>query len=191
MTATVQRHGRYTLFETPRDNRILLLGGDLTFAWIRGDQGELLVLSDEQHENARTLQEGEYYLVDFHADPSFTDVPHLFLERDGQFQGVILPNGVPTHDDTQKRVVDTGKTVERQELERYLAGETRGELSEPSVIDTTERQLPIPDYDELSVRGAKPRLDALSPDELRRLRSYEAENKKRKTLIHEIDRRLR
>lgn len=54
-----------------------------------------------------------------------------------------------------------------------------------------DRELPIPDYDELSVRGAKVRLDALNPDELRTLRAYEAENKKRKTLIHEIDRRLR
>jgi hypothetical protein len=41
------------------------------------------------------------------------------------------------------------------------------------------------------VRGAKPRLDALTTDELRRLRDYEAENKKRKTLIHEIERRMR
>jgi hypothetical protein len=56
---------------------------------------------------------------------------------------------------------------------------------------TSDRELPIPDYDELSVRGAKVRLDALTADELRRLREYEAGNKKRKTLIHEIDRRLR
>jgi hypothetical protein len=55
----------------------------------------------------------------------------------------------------------------------------------------SDRELPIPDFNELSVRGAKVRLDALNADELRRLRAYEAENKQRKTLIHEIDRRLR
>jgi hypothetical protein len=191
MTAMVQRHGRYTLFETTRDNRILILGGDLTVVWVRGEQGEILALSDEQHDNARTIQEGEYYLVDFRADPSFTDVPHLFLETDGQFHELILPNGLPTHDDTQKRVVATEKTVEREELERNLVGSTRSETPEAAVIDTADRELPIPDYDELSVRGAKPRLDALTPDELRRLKAYEAVNKQRKTLIHEIERRLK
>lgn len=191
MTATVQRHGRYALFETPRENRILTLGSDLWFAWVKGDQGDILVRSDEDHERARTLQEGEYYLVDFQADPSFTDVPHLFLERDDHFQELILPNGLPTPDDTQRRVVETEKTMERDELERNLAGSTRPEISEEGVTISSDRELPIPDFDELSVRGAKPRLDDLNADELRRLRSYEAENKKRKTLIHEIDRRLR
>lgn len=198
MTATVQRHGRYTLFETSRENRILSLGDELWFAWIKGQQGEILVSSDAKHEREQTIQQGEYYLVDFENDASFTDVPHLFLEREGEFQEVILPNGLPDGGDNQKRVVATEKTIDREELERHLAaavastksgearttegGETRA---------TGDRELPIPDFDELSVRGAKPRLDALNADELRRLRDYEAENKRRKTLIHEIDRRLR
>ena len=191
MTATVQRHGRYALFETPSENRILTLGSDLWFAWVKGDQGVILVRSDEDHERAQTIQEGEYYLVDFQADPSFTDVPHLFLERDDHFQELILPNGLPTQDDTQRRVVETEKTMERDELERNLAGSTRPETSEERVTTSLDRELPIPDFDELSVRGAKPRLDDLNADELRLLRAYEAENKKRKTLIPEIDRRLR
>lgn len=191
MTATVQRHGRYTLFDTPRENRILTLGNDLWFAWVKGEQGDLLVRSDDDHERARTIQEGEYYLVDFQADPSFTDVPHLFLEHDDRFQELILPNGLPTPDDTQRRVVETAKTLDRDELERNLAGSTRPESGGERVTTGSDRELPIPDFDELSVRGAKPRLDDLNPDQLRRLRDYEAENKKRKTLIHEIERRLR
>ena len=59
MTATVQRHGRYALFETPRENRILTLGSDLWFAWVKGDQGDLLVRSDEDHERARTIVSGD------------------------------------------------------------------------------------------------------------------------------------
>jgi hypothetical protein len=191
MTVTVQRHGRYELFETPRENRILSLGSDLWFAWVTGEQGEILVRSDEDHERARVIQEGEFYLVDVQADPSFTDVPHLFLEREGRFQEIILPNGLPTDDDPQRRVVQTEKSIGRDELERHLAARIRGESSDASGIGTGDRQLPIPDFDELSVRGAKPRLDALSTEELRRLRDYEAENKKRKTLIHEIERRMR
>jgi len=191
MTVTVQRNGRYELFETTRDNRILTLGNDLWFAWVKGEQGEILVRSDADHERARTIQEGEFYLVDFQSDPSFTDVPHLFLERDGRFQEIILPNGLPTHDDSQKRVVPTQKTVNRDELERHLIASIRGDSLEAPVIATGDRQLPIPDFDDLSLRDAKPRLAALSTDELRRLRDYEAENKKRKTLIHEIERRMR
>jgi len=190
MTATVQRHGRYTLFETPRDNRILTLGGDLWFAWVGGQQGEILVRSSADHERDRTIQEGEFYLVDFEGDASFTDVPHLFLERNGEFQEVILPNGLPEDADTQKKVVGTEKTISREELERHLAS-TSQVLTEETTPTGADRELPIPDFNELSVRGAKVRLDALSPDELRQLRSYEAQNKQRKTLIHEIDRRLR
>lgn len=191
MTATVQRHGRYTLFETPRENRILSLGTDLWFAWVTGNQGELLVRSNADHERQRTLQEGEYYLVDFKDDESFTDVPHLFLEHDDEFQEIILPNGLPTDDDAQKRVVGTERTISRGELERQLATSTGAVDSSEQSTTGFDRELPIPDYDELSVRGAKVRLDALNADELRRIRAHEEENKKRKTLIHEIDRRLR
>lgn len=191
MTVTVRRHGQYTMFETPTGTRILALGSDLWFAWVTGDQGELLVRSDAGHEQDRTVQEGEYYLVDVQNDPSFTDVPHLFLEREGKFQEIILPNGLPTDDDIQKRVVATDKTITREKLEGDLAISTGAATAEPGASSTGDRELPIADYDELSVRGAKVRLDALNADELRRLRSYELEHKQRKTLVHEIDRRLR
>lgn len=191
MTATVQRRGRYTLFETPRQNRILSLGDGLWFAWVQGEQGEILVRSDSDHERDQTVQQGEYYLVEFKDDASFTDVPHLFLERDGEFQELILPNGLPTDDDTQKRVVGTDKSISREELERHIGAGGPYAADNAPRANSGDRELPIPDFDELSVRGAKPRLDALNADELRRLREYEAENKRRKTLIHEIDRRLR
>lgn len=191
MTAIVQRQGRYTLFETPRQNRILVLGDTQWFAWVGGEQGEILVRSDADHERDRTIQEGEFYLVNFEDDPDFTDVPHLFLEQGGAFQEVILPNGLPTDDDPQKRVVGTEKTVDALKLRSHI-GATPMERGEPvTPAATSDRELPIPDYDELSVRGAKVRLDELNPDQLRRLRMYEAANKQRKTLIHEIDRRLR
>src|SRR5688500_1364424 len=180
MTATVQRHGRYTLFETPNENRILTLGNDLWFAWVKGEQGDILVRSDEDHDRARTIREGEYYLVDFQADPSFTDVPHLFLERDDHFQELILPNGLPTQDDRQRRVVETEKTMDRDELERNLAGSTRPETSEERITTSEERiltgsdrELPIPDYDEL--RSEERRVGK----ECRRRREAEQQKKRR------------
>ena len=190
MTTTVQRQGRYTLFETPQQNRILVLGDNQWFAWVGGQQGELLVRSDPDHERERTLQEGQFYLVRFEDDPDFTDVPHLFLERDGAFQEVILPNGLPTDDDPQKRVVGTDKTIDSLKLQSHIGGTM--ERGAPAAGATTgDRELPIPDFPELSVRGARIRLDDLNSEQLRLLRMYEAANKQRKTLIHEIDRRLR
>lgn len=189
MTATIQRQGRYTLFETPNQNRILSLGNDLWFAWVGGQQGELLVRSDSEHERERTIQEGEYFLVQFENDPNFTDVPHLFLGRSGGFTEVILPNGLPTDDDTQKRVVGTEKTVDAEVLRHHLG--LGAPPAETPARQSSDRELPIPDYDDLSVRGAKVRLDALNEDQLRTLRDYEAQNKKRKTLIHEMERRMR
>ena len=115
-----------------------------------------------------------------------------FLEKNGEFVEVILPNGLPTDNDSQKRVVGTEKTISRDKLTRHVSTtDTSGESLAAERRGSFDQELPIPDYDELSVRGAKVRLDALSPDELRRLRSYEEQNKMRKTLIHEIDRRLR
>lgn len=192
MTATVQRRGRYTLFATPRQNRILVLGKDQWFAWVGGQQGDILVRSNEDHERDRTIQEGEFYLVDFEGDPDFTDVPHLFLERAGEFVEVILPNGLPTDDDAQKRVVGTEKTIDSATLKRHLSGNDAEHPLEQAAEGTVhDRELPIPDFDDLSVRRAKVRLDELNTDELRRLRDYEAANKRRKTLIHEIERRMK
>ncbi len=197
MTASVQRHGRYQLFETPRQNRILVLNDDLWYAWVEGQQGELLVRSDSDHESRGVIREGEFYLVDFTDDPGFTDVPHLFLERDGGFQEVILPNGLPTDDDNQKRVVGTDKSIPREDLEQALGTDGRdasnrsGEHGREAKPGGGELALAIPGFDELSIRGARPHLDDLSDDELRALRSYEEDHKRRKTLLHEIDRRLR
>lgn len=85
----------------------------------------------------------------------------------------------------------TESTIGREVIEPSLEQSTASPGVDEDRRTATDRELPIPDYDELSVRGAKVRLDALNPEELRTLRAYEAENKKRKTLIHEIDRRLR
>jgi hypothetical protein len=114
----------------------------------------------------------------------------MTAEHDDEFQETILPNGLPTDDDAQKRAVGKDETIERDELERELATST-GATDSGERSTGSDRELPIPDYDELSVRGAKVRLDALSAEQLRRIRAHEEENKKRKTLIHEIDRRLR
>ncbi len=120
MPAEVRDQGGYELFETTGGHRILVLNGERWFAWVEGQQGEIFVHSDSDHKKDHTIQEGEFYLVDFEGDPNYQDNPHLFLQRDDSFQELIVPNGLPTKQDHQKKVVGTDKTVPQNELTDYL-----------------------------------------------------------------------
>ena len=120
MTVKIEDKGHYELFETTRGHRILVLNGERWFAWVEGQQGEILVHSDSDHEKDHTIQEGEFYLADFESSSKFQDNPHLFLQKGNRFEEAILPNGLPTEGDHQKKIVDTDETVSYDELTGYL-----------------------------------------------------------------------
>lgn len=120
MPVKIRDEGNYELFETTHDNRILALNDKRWFAWVEGQAGELLVQSDSDHKKKRTVQKGRFYAVDFQDDPKYKDMPHLFLEKDGKYQEAVIPNGLPTGSDHQKKVVMTGDSLEREKLEDYL-----------------------------------------------------------------------
>jgi hypothetical protein len=54
-----------------------------------------------------------------------------------------------------------------------------------------DAQFPIEGYDELTVEEVSARLDALSTEELRKVRDYEEHTKKRETILEQLDRRIR
>ncbi len=120
MAVKIEDRGRYELFKTTRGHRILVLNDERWFAWVEGQRGEILVRSDPDHEKDHTIQEGEFYLVDFEDDPNYQDNPHLFLQKGDRFEEMIVPNGLPTDEDHQKRIVGAGKTVPQDELTSYL-----------------------------------------------------------------------
>jgi hypothetical protein len=79
--------------------------------------------------------------------------------------------------------------------ERGATGEAQG----PSTTTTTTEappeeqaaaELPLEDYDLLTVEQISQRLDDLSAEALRQLRAYEAENKSRSTLLQRLDERI-
>ena len=77
------------------------------------------------------------------------------------------------------------------DLERMLGsrgdtGETDGDAGDGSTPN-----LPIAGYDELSAPQVQERLDGLTPAELRKLRDYEQRHANRKTVLDQIERRLR
>ncbi len=54
----------------------------------------------------------------------------------------------------------------------------------------TEREVPLPGFNEMTVEQAERRLRRLSPEKLRRVRAYELAGKKRETVLAAIDRLL-
>jgi hypothetical protein len=54
-----------------------------------------------------------------------------------------------------------------------------------------DAQFPIEGYDELTVEEVSARLDALSTEDLRKVRDYEERNKNRETVLEQLDRRIR
>jgi hypothetical protein len=120
MSVDVRQQGRYELFETTHHHRILSLDRKRWYAWVEGQAGEILVRSDSDHKKARTLSKGRYHFVMFDDDPKFKDMPHLFLEDGGRYRELMVPNGLPNDRDYQKKVVDTGSTLSKRELEQYL-----------------------------------------------------------------------
>src|SRR5215207_259330 len=86
MSVKVEDKGHYELFETTNGNHILVLNGERWFAWVEGQQGEILVHTDSDHEKDHTIQEGEFYLADFEDDPNYQDNPHLFLQKEDRFE---------------------------------------------------------------------------------------------------------
>ncbi|MFB6351574.1 MAG: DUF2795 domain-containing protein [Bradymonadaceae bacterium] len=121
MGLNYKRDGNYELFETTKGHRILVLDETDWAAWVEGQAGEILVATDEDHEKQRTIDEGSYRLIDFENDPKFKDMPHLFLATDGSYRELMLPNGWPDEKDRQKKVIETDKTMTRDELDEYLA----------------------------------------------------------------------
>ncbi len=120
MSVDVKDKGNYELFKTTHGHRILVLNDERWFAWVEGQKGEILVLSDSNHEKDRTVQKGEFYLADFEDDPKFQDNPHLFLQKGDSFQELIVPNVLPEETDNQKKLVSTDDTVAKDQLKNHL-----------------------------------------------------------------------
>ena len=92
---------------------------------------------------------------------------------------------VDIDDHTERRVV--GSDTHTDKTGFYLPREAWDKVSPE--VDHKKRKISY--YDELTVEEAKKKLDGLSKDELKKIRSYEKEHKNRKTLIGQLDRKIR
>lgn len=74
--------------------------------------------------------------------------------------------------------------------QRAQYGETQDEREKDKAGRSPDRNVPVADYDKLSVDEVVARMDGLSPGEVRKIRAYEAGHKNRSTLMEQIERRL-
>jgi hypothetical protein len=104
--------GAYRLVETRHGTKILLLGHK-KFAWIMAHQiGSLLIWSNMFHRVRDTLASGMYYLYDVRGEPRVSDQPHLELQiGSDEWQGYLLPTGLPTTNDTRKLFIPTPEVI--------------------------------------------------------------------------------
>jgi hypothetical protein len=119
---TIMNQGHYELFETSNGNQILVFNNEEWYALVEGEKGDIIVHSDSDHEKKKTLQEGKFYLADFEDDPDFRDMPHLLLQREDEYQEFILPNGLPTQGDHQKKLIRSDKPVSVDKVKEHVEG---------------------------------------------------------------------
>lgn len=74
--------------------------------------------------------------------------------------------------------------------QRREYGETKGERQKDRDGKSPDRNLPIKDYQHLTVGQVKSKLEGCSKMQIRQVRDYEKEHKDRKTLLRDLEGRL-
>jgi hypothetical protein len=96
------------------------------------------------------------------------------FEREGRYEG---------------REEEVAARIVNKQRARY--GETKEAREKARRGDAADRGLPIKGYEHLSVADVVQRLDELSHQELRAIEQHERKHKNRKTLVAQIERRIR
>ncbi|HET8839365.1 MAG TPA: hypothetical protein VFM82_10275 [Flavobacteriaceae bacterium] len=120
MENDLKKEGNYELFKTNRGHQIINFNDNDFYALVKGQQGDIIVKSDDNHEKEKTLSSGKFYYADFSEDPDFQDMPHLFLEDGDEFKEMILPEGLPKEKDYQKKLVRTDKKVPKDKILEHV-----------------------------------------------------------------------
>lgn len=126
MKNKVRKDGNYELFVTTNKHTILTFDNKDWYAVVKGQQGDMLVGTDGDHEKAKTEAKGKYILVEFKDDPEFNDMPHLFLQKGDRYEEWILPKVLPTEKGDKVKVVKTKIKVDEQKIEEHINNKSGG-----------------------------------------------------------------
>lgn len=122
MRGKLRKEGKYELFKTTHGHEILNLEDKEFYALVKGQLGDIIVHSDSDHEKQKSISKGKYYFADFKNDPEFRDMPHLFMEDGSKFREMILPQGFPTKNDHQKKLVRSKKKLPKNKVMDHVKG---------------------------------------------------------------------
>lgn len=146
MRGELEKEGKYELFETTHGHEILVLNNKNWFAIVKTKQGQILVHSDSDHKKKRALQKGEFYLANFENDPSFKDMPHLFLKEGKKYQEFILPNDLPTNKKPQKKLVVVDEKIPEKKVMKHVKEEwdtiNEKQNKEPNMAENKKENTP-------------------------------------------------
>lgn len=147
MRGDLKKEGKYELFKTNHGHNILNLDDQNYFAFIEGEQGDVIIKSDSDHKKEKTVSKGKYYYADFEDDPEFKDMRHLFMEDGSKFKEIILPEGLPKKNDYQKKLVRTDEKISKDKVEEHIKGkgnkgsEEQYENKKEGLRDKTKEEL--------------------------------------------------
>lgn len=122
MRGDLKKEGKYELFKTSHGHEILNLEDKDFYALVEGQQGDIIVHSDSDHKKQRSISKGKYYYADFDNDPEFQDMIHLFMEDGEKYRELVLPEGLPTKSDHQKKLVRTKDKLSKSKVEEHVKG---------------------------------------------------------------------
>ena len=107
-------NGMYSLIQTHNQTKIIRLGSK-TFAWVvAGKIGEILVATHKKHEVDHILALGNFRMYEVEDEPDLVDLVHLELfVGEGQWQGYLLPTGLPSDDKKRSEIIPTDEIITR------------------------------------------------------------------------------
>lgn len=95
------------------------------------------------------------------------------FKQEGRYKG--------REEEVASRIVNKQR-AQHGETKQAKAGDRKGR--------SPDRNLPLADYDRLTVRQVTGKMDDLSDSQLKKIRDYEREHNHRKTLLEKLDRKI-
>lgn len=123
MRGKLKKEGKYELFKTTEGHEILNLEDKEFYALVSGQKGDLIIHSDSDHKKQRSISKGKFFYADFNDDPEFQDMDHIFLEDGSKYRELVLPEGLPTKNDHQKKLVLTRDKIAEKKVKEHVKGE--------------------------------------------------------------------
>jgi hypothetical protein len=117
------------------------------------------------------------------------------LTREGTEQGVravqeVSQIGVRAAEQTAQNGAQTAERATRNAQQGARNAEQQGNRAAATRSASNGSEFPVENYDELTVDEVSERLDGLSAEEMKRVRTYEKRHKSRETLIEQLDRKI-